>query len=99
VLRKTRYINKSKKREIEIQIQETALSHLVFSAFEKPMIILVLLGSNTYCWILIGIYIAYLRFSGDLNSGRPLLTFALLLILGGIQILSFGIYRYPDWFP
>jgi hypothetical protein len=39
---------------------------------------------------LIGIYIAYLRFSGDLTPGRPLLTFALLLILGGIQILSFG---------
>jgi hypothetical protein len=39
---------------------------------------------------LIGIYIVYLRFSGDLTPGRPLITFALLLILGGIQILSFG---------
>jgi hypothetical protein len=39
---------------------------------------------------LIGIYIAYLRFSGGLTPGRPLITFALLLILGGIQILSFG---------
>ena len=39
---------------------------------------------------LIGIYIVYLRFSGDLTPGRPLITFAILLILGGIQILSFG---------
>jgi hypothetical protein len=39
---------------------------------------------------LIGLYIAYLRFLGDLTPGRPLITFALLLILGGIQILSFG---------
>jgi dolichol-phosphate mannosyltransferase len=39
---------------------------------------------------LIGIYLAYLRFSGDLTPGRPLITLALLLILGGIQILSFG---------
>ena len=39
---------------------------------------------------LIGIYIVYLRFSGELTPGRPLITFALLLILGGIQILSFG---------
>jgi len=39
---------------------------------------------------LIGIYVAYLRFSGELTPGRPLITFAILLILGGIQILSFG---------
>ena len=40
--------------------------------------------------LLVGIYIAYLRFSGELTAGRPLITLALLLILGGIQILSFG---------
>jgi hypothetical protein len=40
--------------------------------------------------LLIGLYIAYLRFLGDLTPGRPLITFAILLILGGIQILSFG---------
>jgi hypothetical protein len=38
----------------------------------------------------IGIYVAYLRFLGTLTPGRPLITFAILLILGGIQILSFG---------
>jgi len=27
---------------------------------------------------------------GELTAGRPLITLALLLILGGIQILSFG---------
>ena len=40
--------------------------------------------------LLLGLYIAYLRFSGGLTPGRPLITFAILLILGGIQILSFG---------
>jgi hypothetical protein len=40
--------------------------------------------------LLIGVYIAYLRFAGGLTPGRPLITFAILLILGGIQILSFG---------
>ena len=40
--------------------------------------------------LLIGLYITYLRFSGELAPGRPLITFAILLILGGIQILSFG---------
>jgi hypothetical protein len=37
-----------------------------------------------------GFYVAYLRFAGLLTPNRPLVTFALLLILGGIQILSFG---------
>jgi hypothetical protein len=40
--------------------------------------------------LLIGLYIAYLSFSGELTPGRPLITFSILLILGGIQILSFG---------
>ena len=38
----------------------------------------------------IGAYVAYLRFAGELTPGRPLITLAILLILGGIQILSFG---------
>ena len=38
----------------------------------------------------IGLYIVYLRFAGELSAGRPLITLALLLILGGIQILAFG---------
>jgi hypothetical protein len=40
--------------------------------------------------LLIGVYVAYLRFMGELTPGRPLITLSLLLILGGIQILSFG---------
>jgi len=40
--------------------------------------------------VLMGLYVAYLRFSGGLTPGRPLITFVILLVLGGIQILSFG---------
>jgi glycosyltransferase involved in cell wall biosynthesis len=80
-----------KKGKSKFRFRKTALSHLVFSAFEKPMIIFGFIGLLTLIiGFLIGIYIAYLRFSGDLTPGRPLITFALLLILGGIQILSFG---------
>jgi dolichol-phosphate mannosyltransferase len=80
-----------KKGRSKFKFKKTAISHLVFSIFEKPMMIfgfigLLILGIG----FLIGIYIAFLRFSGDLTPGRPLITFALLLILGGIQILSFG---------
>lgn len=75
----------------KFKFRKTAISHLVFSVFEKPMIIFGFLGLITLgIGFLVGLYIAYLRFSGSLTPGRPLITFALLLILGGIQILSFG---------
>jgi dolichol-phosphate mannosyltransferase len=75
----------------KFKLRKTAISHLVFSVFEKPMIIFGFIGFVTLAiGFLIGVYIAYLRFLGDLTPGRPLITFALLLILGGIQILSFG---------
>jgi len=80
-----------KRGKSKFKFKKTAISHLVFSVFEKPMIIFGIIGLLTLAiGILIGIYIAYLRFSGELTAGRPLITFAILLILGGIQILSFG---------
>jgi len=80
-----------KKGRSKFKFKKTAFSHLAFSAFEKPMMIFGFIGLLTLgIGLLIGIYIAYLRFSGDLTPGRPLITFAILLILGGIQILSFG---------
>ena len=80
-----------KKGKSKFKFRKTALSHLVFSVFEKPMVIFGFIGLLTLTiGLLIGIYIAYLRFSGELTAGRPLITFAILLILGGIQILSFG---------
>lgn len=80
-----------RKGKSKFKFKKTATSHLVFSAFEKPMIIFGFIGLLTLLiGFLIGIYIAYLRFTGGLTTGRPLITFALLLILGGIQILSFG---------
>jgi glycosyltransferase involved in cell wall biosynthesis len=84
-------LSSRKKGRSKFKFKKTAVSHLVFSIFEKPMIIFGFLGLFTIgIGFLIGIYIAYLRFSGGLTPGRPLITFALLLILGGIQILSFG---------
>jgi len=80
-----------KKGRSKFKFKKTAISHLVFSIYEKPMIVFGFLGLVTLgMGFLIGIYIVYLRFSGGLTPGRPLITFALLLILGGIQILSFG---------
>jgi dolichol-phosphate mannosyltransferase len=80
-----------RKGRSKFKFKKTATSHLVFSVFEKPMLVFGFLGLLTLgIGLLIGLYIAYLRFSGELTPGRPLITFAILLILGGIQILSFG---------
>ena len=79
------------KGKSKFKFRKTTISHLAFSAFEKPMMLFGFLGLLTLgIGLLIGIYVAYLRFSGILTPGRPLITFAILLILGGIQILSFG---------
>lgn len=75
----------------KFKFKKTAVSHLIFSAFERPMIIFGFLGLLSLgIGLLIGLYIAYLSFSKELTPGRPLITFSILLILGGIQILSFG---------
>ncbi|MGA2318558.1 MAG: glycosyltransferase [Thermodesulfobacteriota bacterium] len=80
-----------KRGKSKFKFKKTATSHLVFSFFEKPMIVFGFLGLLILgIGLLIGLYIAYLRFTGELTPGRPLITFAILLILGGIQILSFG---------
>jgi hypothetical protein len=80
-----------RKGKSKFKLKKTATSHLIFSVFEKPMILFGFLGLVTLgVGILVGLYIAYLRFLGGLTPGRPLITFAILLILGGIQILSFG---------
>jgi glycosyltransferase involved in cell wall biosynthesis len=80
-----------KRGKSKFKFRKTAVSHLVFSVFEKPVIIFGFIGLVTLAiGFFIGIYIVYLRFLGDLTPGRPLITFAILLILGGIQILSFG---------
>ena len=80
-----------RKGRSKFKFRKTALSHLVFSVFEKPMVVFGFLGLLTFgLGSLIGIYVAYLRFAGKLTPGRPLITLSLLLILGGIQILSFG---------
>lgn len=84
-------LSSRKKGRSKFKFKKTAISHLIFSVFEKPMIIFGFLGLLTLgIGFLVGLYIVYLRYSGDLTPGRPLITFALLLIVGGIQILSFG---------
>ena len=55
------------------------------------MMIFGLLGLLMTGWgVILGIYFIILRYSGRLNPTRPLSFLMILLILGGIQMLSFG---------
>ena len=75
----------------KFRFRKTAVSHLVFSMHEKPMIffgsvglVLVLFG------FIAGAYVSWLRLTHHLRPGRPLITVVAMLVLGGIQLWSFG---------
>jgi dolichol-phosphate mannosyltransferase len=80
-----------KKGASKFVFKSTAVSHLLFTIFERPAllfgfigILLALIGLG------LGIHILFLYYGGILNPNRPLITLMILFILGGIQILSFG---------
>lgn len=69
----------------------TAVSHLIFTVFERPMLLFGALGVVlTLIGLGLGIYIFVLYSHAVLNPNRPLITLMILFILGGFQILSFG---------
>lgn len=69
----------------------TALSHLLFSFNERPILLFGGLGLLLLLSGLAGgVYVSILRFQGTLNPGRPLTTLVVILMLAGLQILSFG---------
>jgi dolichol-phosphate mannosyltransferase len=80
-----------KKGSSKFAFRATAISHIIFTIFERPSllfgfigIVLALIGVG------LGAYILMLYFGEVLNPNRPLITLMILFILGGIQILSFG---------
>ena len=75
----------------KFKFKATAVSHLIFSFFERPII---LFGAVGLFMLLLGFlggsYIVYLWQRGALNPNRPLMTLVVLLIVAGIQVLLFG---------
>jgi len=80
-----------KKGKSKFAFKSTAVSHLLFTIFERPALLFGFVGVVLF---LIGVglggYILYLYANMILNPNRPLITLMILFILGGIQILSFG---------
>lgn len=77
--------------ESKIKIKATAVSHILFTFYEKPIVLFGIIGL-ILCFIgiisAIFLFIQYL--SGTLDPTRPLMLFMVLTILSGIQILIFG---------
>ncbi len=75
----------------KFKFRAAAISHILFSFYEKPMI---LFGGIGLFLCLIGflsaLYLFYLYLIESLNPERPLMIFMILMILAGIQILIFG---------
>jgi dolichol-phosphate mannosyltransferase len=75
----------------KFKFKATAVSHLIFSFFEKPMILFGAIGLfMLFLGFLGGVYVIYLWQKGTLNPNRPLMTLMVLLIIAGIQIILFG---------
>jgi glycosyltransferase involved in cell wall biosynthesis len=69
----------------------TVTSHLIFSFTERPMIVFGMIGLVLLTLGIVGgVYVTALRYEGNLNPERPLMTLVVLLILGGVQLLAFG---------
>lgn len=75
----------------KFKFKATAASHLIFSFFERPILLFGAIGLfMLFLGFLGGGYIIYLWQRGILNPNRPLMTLMLLLIVAGIQVLLFG---------
>ncbi len=80
-----------KRGQSKFRFRGTAISHLMFSILQKPMIVFGIVGIGLLIvGLIMGGYIIYLKYTGSLNPIRPLMTMVVLFLLGGIQLLSFG---------
>lgn len=81
-----------RKGKAKFNFRSTSYSHLIFSLAERPMAAFGLMGFFIIALGLItGFYIVFLWRTGNLNPSRPLMTLMVLLLLGGVQLLAFGL--------
>jgi hypothetical protein len=88
-----------KKGASKTRLGKTSVTHLMFSVYERPVLWFGVAGiAMIALGLIFGIYIAVLRFLGTLNPGRPLTDLVILLVIVGIQLLSFGIISGQNGF-
>ena len=75
----------------KLKFRSKTISHVLFSLYEKPMILFGVIGLVlSLIGIISGIYLFYQYLLGTLDRTRPLIIFSVLMIIAGIQILIFG---------
>jgi len=75
----------------KFRLRATSSTHLLFSFFERPMLIFGVIGALlVLAGLVSGAAIAYMRYAGTLNPERPLMTLTILLVIGGVQVLTIG---------
>ena len=75
----------------KFKFKRTALTHILFSLFEKPIFVFGAIGGAlSLAGFFIGLYIAWERFSGSLSPDRPLIPLMILLLVVGTQFLCFA---------
>ncbi len=80
-----------KKGSSKFRFKRTAFTHILFSLFEKPIILFGVFGCLlTLSGFLIGLYVVWLRYAGNLHTDRPLITLMVLLLITGSQFFSFA---------
>ena len=75
----------------KFKFKATAISHILFSFYEKPMILFGGIGV-LLCFVgaISALYIFYLYLIDSLNPDRPLMIFTVLMILMGVLTIVFG---------
>lgn len=80
-----------KKGSSKFRFKRTAFTHILFSLFEKPIMIFGAIGGGlSLVGFLIGLYVAWHRFAGSLSPDRPLIPLMILLLVVGTQFLCFA---------
>jgi glycosyltransferase involved in cell wall biosynthesis len=87
-----------KKGKSKFRFRKTSASHLLFSVLERPMMLFGLIGTlllTTGCALGLFLLVKWWQGLGDrlhpFNPDRPLMTVLIVLLLGGVQMLMFGI--------
>lgn len=75
----------------KFRFRKTSVSHLLFSIFERPILLFGIAGLFfILSGFMIGCYIVWLRYSGTLNPSRPLVPLMIILLLLGSQFFCFA---------
>ncbi len=80
-----------KRGKSKFALRATTVSHLLFSFYEKPVMLFGVVGALILGLGLgAGAHLIYLWQSGTLNPSRPLVSLTVILLVAGLQVLLFG---------